>query len=159
MGNPISAFLGGWLFFSEKGVLWCIQRRLRICEYHLNCGHKLRYKMNLLLYHRRAFKVGIKIPPNTCGKGLRIVHIGQILINAGAVIGENAALHVNTSIVAGAHGRNAVIGDNLLMFVGATVIKGSTIADNVTIGAGAVVNRDVEESNVSVAGVPAKILK
>ena len=38
-----------------------------------------------------------------------------------------------------------------------TVVLGNvTVADNVAIGANAVVNRDVLEENIAVAGVPAK---
>ena len=42
---------------------------------------------------------------------------------------------------------------------GASVIGDIRIADNVTIGAGAVVNKSCLESNVVLAGVPAKIVK
>lgn len=46
-----------------------------------------------------------------------------------------------------------------MMFVGSTIIRGVTVADSVRVGAGAVVSKDVEESTVSVAGVPAKIIR
>ena len=157
--NGLISFICAVLFLSEKHILWRIQKRLRICEYHLNCGHKLRYKMNLAKYHSRAFRVGVNIPPNTCGKGLRIVHVGSVLVNQNARIGEDAVFHINTAIVAGREGKNAVIGDRLMMFVGSTIVKGVTVADGVTVGAGAVVTKDIEESNVVVAGVPAKTTK
>ena len=158
IGNSLLSFISAILFLSEKKVIWRIQRRLRITEYHLNCGHKLRYKINLAMYHRLSFKVGVKIPPNTCGKGLWIVHLGSILINSEARIGENASFHINSSIVAGSNNKNAVIGDNVIFYVGATVIKGVTIADKTRIGAGAVVNKDVVDCGMCVAGVPAKIV-
>ena len=90
IGNGLASFISAVLFLSEKYVLWRIQRRLRITEYHLNCGHKLRYKINLAIYHSNAFRIGINVPPNTCGKGLKIVHIGSVLINKDARIGEDA---------------------------------------------------------------------
>ena len=159
IGNSLASFISAILFLSEKHILWRIQRRLRICEYHLNCRHKLRYKINIAIYHSNAFRAGINIPPNTCGKGLKIVHLGNVLINQNARIGEDAVFHVNTAIVAGSEGKKAVVGNNLLMFVGSTIVKGVTVSDNVRVAAGAVVTKDVEENNVSVAGVPAKIIK
>ena len=156
IGNSLLSFISAILFLSEKKVTWRIQRRLRICEYHLNCGHKLRYKINLALYHRLSFKVGIKIPPNTCGKGLFIVHLGSVLVNSGAKIGEDVSFHINTSVVAGPNNKNAVIGDGTILFVGSTVLKGVTVAENVMIGAGAVVTKDILEDSVCVAGAPAK---
>ena len=42
------------------------------------------------------------------------------------------------------------------IYLGVAVLGGITIADNVAIGAGAVVNKDILEKNVTVAGVPAK---
>ena len=66
---------------------------------------------------------------------------------------------MNTSVVAG--GTNdfvPTIGNHVILGVGAVVLGGVTIADNVAIGANAVVNKSVEQSNVTVAGVPAKIV-
>lgn len=107
------------------------------------------------MYHRLALKAGIKIPPNTCGKGLKIVHLGDVLIHEKARIGEDAVFHVNTAIVAGRE-QHAVLGNGVYLFVGATVINGAIVNDHVMIGAGAVVTKDIVESNVCVAGVPAK---
>lgn len=71
---------------------------------------------------------------------------------------KNCSLHIRTAIVAGPKGKNAVIGDNCLLFVGSTVVKGITIANNVTVGAGSIVNKDVLTCGSTVAGVPARIL-
>jgi len=50
------------------------------------------------------------------------------------------------------------IGANVWIGSHAIILPGITIGDNSIIGAGAVVNRDVP-ANVTVAGVPAKIIK
>jgi serine O-acetyltransferase len=52
-----------------------------------------------------------------------------------------------------------IIGDNCDIGVGAKIIGDITIADNVTIGAGAIVNKSCLESNVVLAGIPARIIK
>ena len=50
------------------------------------------------------------------------------------------------------------IGDNCYISTGVTILGPVTIGNNVTIGAGAVVTKDVPD-DVIVAGVPAKVIK
>ena len=50
------------------------------------------------------------------------------------------------------------IGDNCLINTGVTIIGPITIGNNVTIGAGSVVTKDIPD-NAVVAGVPAKIIR
>ena len=50
------------------------------------------------------------------------------------------------------------IGNNCFVGMNTTILPGVEIADNVIIGAGSVVTKSVRESNVIVAGVPAKII-
>lgn len=88
IGNFIIAYVAALFGVSERCIIWRIQRRLRICEYHINAGNRIRGKISLALYHRLTFHYGIRIPPNTCGKGLLMLHLGDILINDGARIGE-----------------------------------------------------------------------
>lgn len=56
-------------------------------------------------------------------------------------------------------GGSPIIGDNCDIGVGAKIIGDITIADNVTIAAGAIVNKSCSQSNVVLAGVPAKVIK
>ena len=51
-----------------------------------------------------------------------------------------------------------IIGDNCYISTGATILAPITIGNNVTIAAGAVVNKDVPD-NCVVGGVPAKVIK
>lgn len=46
--------------------------------------------------------------------------------------------------------------DGVIVGVGAVVLGGIYVAKNVAIGANAVVNKDITEENIAVAGVPAK---
>ena len=95
------------------------------------------------------------IPLNVFDKGLRIMHLGPILVNEKAVVGKNCCLHMNTAIVS-SENKEPVLGDNVWLGFGSCVLGGVTIANYVAIGAGAVVNKSVEEENIVVAGVPAK---
>ena len=136
---------------------------LRKQEYYINTANGNKPKGLLgLFYERRknrlGIKLGIEIGPNCFGKGLSIWHIGSIIVNADAKIGENCTLHGGNCI--GNNGKdNAVprIGNNVDIGYGAVVIGDIEIADNVTIGANAVVNKSVLVSGSVVVGVPGKI--
>ena len=87
------------------------------------------------------------------------MHIGPILINGNARLGQNCSLHINTSIVAGGRDNRApTLGNHVVVGVGAVILGGISIANDVAIGANAVVNKDIVQENVAVAGVPAKII-
>ena len=105
-------------------------------------------------------KLGIIIYAGTCGKGLRIWHYGSTIISGDAKIGENCTFHGQACI--GNDGSSTaapVIGNNVDIGVGAKLIGGIVIADDVKIGAGAVVTRSCHEPGATLVGVPAKILK
>ncbi len=141
----------------EREILFFFQRRLRITEYHKNVGHRFRYCLSLILLHRYQRKYALNIYPNVCGKGLRIMHVGPILTNFNTRMGENVFLHVNTCFVAGGNNDDApVIGNNVVVGVGAIVLGNASVADGTAIGAGAVVNKKFNEKNIAIAGVPAK---
>ena len=50
------------------------------------------------------------------------------------------------------------MGDGVVVGFGATVVGDVSIADNVAIGAGAVVTKSVLAENVAIGGVPARII-
>ena len=80
------------------------------------------------------------------------MHFGGIVLNGSASLGKNVTL-------GGAHlgGLAPKVGDNVVICTGAKLIGNITIGNNVIIGAGAVVVKDVPD-NAVVGGVPAKIL-
>lgn len=107
-----------------------------------------------------GLRCGFTIPPNTCGKGLNLAHTGTIVISAYAVIGENCRIHagVNIGTAAGTQGQAPKIGNNVYIGPGAKIYGPITLADGIAIGANAVVNKDCLEENVTLAGVPAKVI-
>ncbi|MBQ0111253.1 MAG: hypothetical protein KBS41_04945 [Oscillospiraceae bacterium] len=142
---------------SETAILRKHQILLRKTEYHTNINHPLQktwYKFRLIKLQN---KYALHIPVNCCGKGLHIVHLGPILINNNAQLGENCSLHINTAVVAGGVTDKApIIGNNVVFGIGSVALGDIHIADYTAIGANAVVNKDVLEENIAVAGVPAK---
>ena len=105
-------------------------------------------------------KLGIIIYAGCCGKGLRIWHYGSTIISGDAKLGENCTFHGQACIGNDGAGTAApVIGNNVDIGVGAKIIGGITIADNVKIGAGAVVTRSCLEEGATLVGIPAKPIR
>lgn len=90
------------------------------------------------------------------GGGLLIQHGFATIIQA-EKIGCNAKIFQQVTIGYN-EDKRPIIGDNVEICCGAKVIGGVHVGNNVTIGAQALVIKDVED-NVVVGGVPAHILK
>ena len=141
---------------SESQILMKFHIILRKCEYYVNCNKKIRSYIYKVKLNRYKVKYSLNIPVNTFGKGLKIMHIGPILVNHNAKIGENCSIHINTAIVAG--GKNHIapkIGDNAIIFVGTTILGDVTIGDNAIIGANSLVNKSFGD-NSTIVGNPAR---
>ena len=150
-------FLVYLLQISERAVIWKHQKVLRKTEYHINAKHKIMSCFMRFRLKRIQVNTGLIIPPNVCGRGLRVMHVGSVLINSKATIGENCVFHLNSAIVAGGTNNDApTLGNDVIVGFGAVVLGNTYVSDGVAIGANAVVNKDVLEPNIAVAGVPAK---
>lgn len=142
---------------NEGAVLRRHMILLRKTEYYLNTGKKVRGSLYKLRLRRIQKKYGMHVALNACGKGLQIAHLGPVLMNGQVTIGENCTIHMNAGIVAGGTDDAApTLGNNVMVGFGAVVTGGIIVADGVAIGANSVVNKDVLEKNISVAGAPAK---
>ena len=90
------------------------------------------------------------------GPGLFLQHAFSTIIMAD--LGENCWINQQVTIGYRDRDRRPCIGDNVRITAGAKVIGGVTIGDDVTVGANAVVVKDVPEHCV-VVGVPAYIVR
>lgn len=144
--------------------VWRFERLLRKCEYYTNCRHNpIGRIIGLFLKIRLRYlgiKCGFSIPENVFGKGLSIAHIGTIVVNPATKVGDYCRLHVGVNIgtAAGSSSKCPIIGNNVYIAPGVKIYGEIQIADNVAIGANAVVNHSCLTPNVTLAGIPAKVI-
>ena len=98
-------------------------------------------------------------------RGVHIVAFDKVSIGNGTIIGEYSSIRdanhrlSDSSIRHSGHdAKSIVIGNNIWLARGVTVLMGVTIGDNAVVAAGAVVNRSVTKNDI-VAGLPARTIK
>lgn len=143
--------------------IWKYQILLRKTEYYSNLFHSSKkhllfcyiwYKLKL---HKYSVKLGFSIPLNVFGPGLSIAHYGTIVVNGAAKVGKNCRIHEGVNIGATNGGASAPqIGDNVFIGTGAKIIGDISVANDVAIGANAVVVKSITENGVTYGGVPAE---
>lgn len=153
-----------WILHNEKWYSYRYIIALRHVEYYINAKKKkdVRFIYWWFRYKRLGFKMRYNIAPNTIGPGLKIYHTGDFIwVGKSCKIGKNCTLRPGVVF-----GRKKVtpqanyvtVGDNCEFGVGAKIIGNITIGDNVSVGANAVVTKDIP-NNAIVVGIPAKIIK
>lgn len=151
----------------KHDVIWKFEILLRKCEYYENCRKDTVGKIVGKIYKFRfvclSQKLGFSVPFNVFGKGLSIAHYGCLVVNENSKIGDNCRIHENVTIGVtgddywhGSGGAGAIIGDNVFIATGAKIIGNVKIANDVAIGANAVVVKDIIEPGTTWAGIPAK---
>lgn len=141
--------------------IWKYQIDYRKAEYYLNTNKHFFSKL-MFYYYNLKFKIKSRsmcseIPYNVIEEGLVIWHGQNIIINGNAKIGKNFSIS-SGCCVGQAHNQFPVIKDNVEMTIGSKVIGGITVANDVTIGAGAVVVKSIDEPYTTWGGVPAKCI-
>lgn len=113
------------------------------------------------MLRRCSLKTGIQIGwHSTIGKGLVLVHCGNIAVNNEAVIGKNCTMYHGVTIgmeFRGSRQGNPVIGDNVWIGSNACIVGNIKIGDDVLIAPLSFVNFDVPSHSI-VIGNPAKII-
>lgn len=147
-------------FFGDE--IWKFQVSLRKLEFYTNMAHKsLIYRIPKFFYnfkyHNLGIKLGFSIPTNVFDKGLSIAHYGQITVSKQAKVGVNCRIHEGVNIGStNGSSKAPIIGNNVFISTGAKIIGDITIADDVCIGANAVIVKSITEPGTTWAGVPAR---
>lgn len=145
-------------FGAEHAITFLIQKCLRKYEYYLNTNKTIRKLLFQIKLKKYTSKYQIILPPNVFEKGLFIDHLVPLVVNTHSKVGENCIIESFVAIASNGIDNGApIIGDNVVIGTGAKVIGNITIGNNVIIGANSVVNKSFD-SNVTIAGVPAKII-
>lgn len=143
--------------------IWKFQRCLRKCEYYSTFPKWKRalyfipILCNRLAFHSKSMQLGFSIPVGVFEEGLSIAHRGTIVVNSNAKVGKNCRIQEGVNIGATSGSAKApIIGNNVFIGTGAKIIGDVTIADDVAIGANAVVVKSITEPGTTWGGVPAK---
>jgi serine O-acetyltransferase len=144
--------------------IWKYQRALRYYEYWIsNSSTKLSFFPRLFWryrYYKLALLLNFEIPPFVAGPGLSLAHRGPIIVNPFAKLGKNCRIHsgVNIGTSAGTQDKAPQIGDNCYIGPGAKLFGAIQVADGIAVAAQAVVNRTFSDPNITIGGIPAKVI-
>lgn len=119
-----------------------------------------------LMFYRFCVEwvLGIELPRKlVIGKGLTLFHGQAVVVNNKTVIGENCVLRNSTSIghkklEDGSFSKCPRIGNHVDIGANVCIIGDLTVGDNVIIGAGTVVVKNIPPNSIAV-GNPARILE
>ena len=147
----------------EPNLIWEFIVCLRKYEYYKNTNKRfivdrIKRKYYLYRYKKLGVLLGFSIPPNVFGPGLRIPHYGTIVVHPFVKVGENCIIQVGVNIGINQNGVPE-IGDNVYIGPGVKLFGAIIIGDDIAIGANSVVNKSFPLNNITIAGIPAKIIK
>lgn len=152
-------------FLIEKGFNFSFYYRI---AHFLYCRRGSKFSASWFLsqiynifYRNIQVKYNVDISPKCAmGPGIAFNHLYGTVIYPGAILGKNINIGHFVTIGmkdSGKYQGAPTICDNVYIAPGAKVIGKIRIGNNATIGANAVVTKDVPDNTV-VAGVPAKII-
>src|ERR1700743_1180933 len=156
-------FIKRLFFYSEHYSILQYLKLLRKMEYRTNVTNKgligkILYTIANYRYMKLGHKLGILIPVNVTGYGLKMHHIGGIILNAGIKIGNNCTIQTGVIIGQRQPGHLPEVGDDVYFAPGSQAFGKIKIGNNVVVAPNSVVVKDVPD-NCVVSGVPAKIIR
>lgn len=153
--------LKDWILHNEIWFIYHYIRHLRYVEYYKD-KNKLLFLWHFFWYKRLGFKLRMTIYPGTIGPGFRIYHAGDFVH-----VGPNVRIGKNCTMLPGVVFGNkteekddnpVIVGNNCYFGLGCKIFGSVKIGNNVTVGANAVVTKDIPD-NAVVGGVPAKVIR
>jgi serine O-acetyltransferase len=121
---------------------------------------KLVYLISKFIYLSISRRNGFSIPEGTMGKGVYLPHLGTIVVNSNAKIGDFST--INADVVIGKTpwlGNEAPqIGQRVYIGPGVKIYGNCSVGNMVIIGANAVVSGNIEGGSL-VVGMPARPMR
>lgn len=148
---------------NENWHVWKYIKILRHLEYYKNKEKKIfLFYYYFYRYKKLCFKYKVDIKPNNLGPGFRLMHLGSLVrIKKNCRIGSNCTI-LPGLVIGNKHLKEddswVIIGDNCYIGLGVKIFGQVKIGNNVTIGANAVVTKDIPD-NAIVGGIPATIIR
>lgn len=151
-------------FFSyQYAYLWHYLLHLRNAEYLHNCKPsfwKLRYFFHSWRMRVQARKLGnIEIPINTLGYGTIFPHIGKIIINKEARVGNYCTLYPGVCIGKKGDGNVPILGDYVFIGLGSKILGKVEVESGSIIAPNAVVLQSPKNQKVVLGGYLQECLK
>lgn len=138
---------------------------LRWYEHLISCPTTLVKKCqrfwNLRQYQSFAKKLGYMIGDGVLGEDVVLYHRGSIIINPSVKMGSRCKFHGDCCLgVARTNSSGCpTLGNGVDVGIGARVLGNIYIADDIIIGANAVVTESFYEPGITIAGIPAQKVK
>jgi serine O-acetyltransferase len=169
MGSPVTTFLNDLRAPLERDPAargW-IDVVLSYPGFHAVVAHRVIHSIATVpvlprfLSSLMRFFTGIEIHPAAkLGQGVFIDHGMGVVIGETAEVGDGCTIYQGVTLggTSLSHGkRHPTLGRNVTVGVNAAVLGAITLGDNVKVGGGSVVVKDVP-ANATVVGVPARIV-
>lgn len=141
-------WLATWLDVGFRFMFWL---RFSKCNNVLLCGGSRLMHRWLMMRHHIIVERQTDI-----GYGFYIVHGGPVVINCSAKIGDNVNIY-QYSTIGSSYLHAAEIGDEVYIGPSVCIVEDVKIGNGATIGAGAVVVKNVE-AGATVGGNPAHVI-
>lgn len=152
-------------YSKTRRLIWLLFRTtFPIVLFYRLSNHRIKAikYISIPIYKLIRILTGVQIPRSAkIGKGLFLPHFGTIVLNKKAIYGEFLTIYQGVTV--GAKGeasedsKNPTIGNKVRLSSGAIVLGNIHLGDNVTVGAGSVVVKNVSSNSV-VVGNPARVL-
>lgn len=144
-------------FFFPNYIIDFLKELRKVSYYKHQRGilNKVLLGVHYARYRKLGMKLGFSIGWDALGYGVVIPHYGTIVVGGSNRIGNYAVLHTSTCI----SDNGKIIGDGLYLSTGAKITSKVKLGNGISIGANSLVNKDCEQDNVLLGGMPAKVIR